>query len=1755
MMSGLYTSVYPFRFNNANGYLNETFEQFHREYHEWFSHVSLNIDPSDLFEKNVHVGLTSIVSFENYPTRNYGLNLPFEITFDTVNETNQYGLSLDVVLRDNYRLFLTYDRSQYNKYFVCALLEKFVMVLQAFLNNSNIEFSTIDYLSLHEKELMFPTQGKNEFCNKNGSTIVHDIWQSNESNLEKTAVKYLNKTASYGELFYMVDALYESLIKLGVQKNSIVALYLSRSIEMIASILAIMKIGAAYLPLSITDPISRIKYIIQESNVQIILTNNTNSLLLQSDGIQIVDFNHYEWSCQNDFHPILCQENDAAYVIYTSGSTGVPKGVINEHRALLNRIKWMKNQYHINKDDVILQKTTYTFDVSVWELFLPLLSSATLVFLENGGEKDPRVIANEISKRKISVMHFVPTAFSEFLNYIVSNQLFDHLISLRYIFTSGEALLINHMRLFRDINVYGKCKLVNLYGPTEAAVDVTYYDSTLHETEYIPIGRPIDNVKIYILDRYLSPQPAEAVGEIYIGGVAPARGYLNQIEMTADKFILSPFDNTEILYKSGDLAKWIYDAENKKYNIQYLCRKDNQVKIHGFRIEIDEVRNVLLSYPHCDDCVVIVEKNHYGESYLIAFYTGSKSIDKSQYIQYARQALPYYMVPGEFYQISDIPMLPNGKADHFKIKELIPKDANQQFSAFHKSNLNQVEEQIQKIWEQELGNKIESHNDNFFDVGGNSLSVLRVREKLEDVFHKSITPTQMFEYSTIHQLACYFCDTIEEEKAQIEIKRRQKDIAVIGMSGGFPGAKDVNTLWENLKACVEARTEISKEELEERGVEAELLNDPRYVRSGMFFDGAEEFDAGFFGLSKREAEIMDPQHRKFLEFAWGALEDGGYIKKRKDESIGVFGSCSMSSYLLNYLMANRDHIEINGELGILIGNDKDFLATRVSYLLGLKGPAVTIQTACSSSLSAVHYACESIRDGTCNMALAGGVSIRMPQGLGYLYKEGGILSPDGHCRPYDNKARGTVNGNGGGVVLLKDLKQAEEDGDIIYGVIKSSAINNDGERKVGFTAPSIQGQLEVLKKALANSGLKKEDIGYVEGHGTGTEMGDPIEVEALEQVYGGRRKEPCILGSIKSNIGHMDAASGIAGLIKAIKVVEEGIIPGTVHYNEGNEKIRFEKKGLRVSGETREWKDKNRFAGVSSFGMGGTNVHIIVGNHSMPMPAKAKKELHENTETIVFSAKNEKSLAEYIQKVSDYLKVNPESKLSDVAYTQGKYREVFEYRTSILSETTEDLISKLDAWDQRADKVQNGKVVFMFTGQGSEYTGMGKALYETEPEYREDFDRIREQVLKETRKDIREYILGDKENIGIQMTQILLFGIEYCTARMWMRMGLVPDGMIGHSIGEFGAACISGLLDEEEAVRMVLKRGELMEATEEGRMLAVWQKREEAERWLDYGVNIAAVNESNQVVLSGKKENIEKVWGECQKEEILCTMLRPQRGFHSELMEQASKTYAEYADSVKKNKMRIPYVSCVTGDWINEEEITGAYWGRHMRDTVQYLKGMETLHAWGGDIYVEVGPGETLSQITRRMHKKEKRVYSSIPSEKQKDKERIAFKKAAGEIWSSCGRINWDSYYQSKPGSRLPLPTYSFLRTNYGVSPILRPSKSNDVDKVKQDKILTETNISQDINYTEKVLIYIWEKLFGIGSIKPTDDFYDLNGNSLIAIQMMSQIHELFQIDLPVSKLFEYSTIQDLVKVMYENFGHDEIQIKSQTAYKTITED
>lgn len=895
----------------------------------------------------------------------------------------------------------------------------------------------------------------------------------------------------------------------------------------------------------------------------------------------------------------------------------------------------------------------------------------------------------------------------------------------------------------------------------------------------------------------------------------------------------------------------------------------------------------------------------------------------------------------------------------------------------------------------------------------------------------------------------------------------------------------------------------------------------------------------FFGISKREAEIMDPQHRKFLELAWGALEDGGYIRKRKEERIGVFGSCSMSSYLLNYLMSDRDHIEVNGELAILLGNDKDFLATRVSYLLGLKGPAVTVQTACSSSLSAVHYACESIRNGSCDVALAGGVSIRMPQRVGYLYKEGGILSPDGHCRPYDNKACGTVNGSGGGVVLLKGLKQAEEDDDVIYGVIKGSAINNDGERKVGYTAPSVQGQVEVLKKALAASGLKKEDIGYVEGHGTGTEMGDPIEVEALEQVYGGKREKPCMLGSIKSNIGHLDAASGIAGLIKTIKVVEEGIIPGTVHYNEGNQKIRFEEKGIRVNGKTIEWKDKNRFAGVSSFGMGGTNVHVIVGNYNRQKPPKEEKDVHEKAEVIVFSAKNEDSLAEYIKKVANYLEKNPGNKLRDVAYTQAKYREAFEYRTSITSETTEELIRKLKDWNKKPNKIKNGKVVFMFSGQGSEYAGMGKALYEMEPEYREDFDRISEQVQKEIGKDIREYILNDKKDLGTQMTQILLFCVEYCTARMWMRMGLVPDGMIGHSIGEFAAACISGVLDEEEAVRMVLKRGELMEATEEGRMLAVQMKLEEAERWLDYGVNIAAVNESNQVVLSGKKENIGKVWAECQKEEILCTILKPKKGFHSELMDQASKAYAEYADSVKINKMKIPYISCVTGDWIKEDEITRAYWGRHMRETVQYAKGMETLHIWGADIYVEVGPGEILSHIARRMYKNEKRVFSSIPSEKQQEQGYRVFKEAAGEIWSTCGRIDWDAYYQGKPGSRLRLPTYSFLRTYYGVSLVPSCRKVTIPEKSNQQNNVPVTNIYQDVDYTEHVLIYIWERLFGVKPIKPTDDFYDLNGNSLIAIQMMSQIHELFQIDLPVSKLFEYSTIQDLINVMYEDFGRN----------------
>lgn len=857
-----------------------------------------------------------------------------------------------------------------------------------------------------------------------------------------------------------------------------------------------------------------------------------------------------------------------------------------------------------------------------------------------------------------------------------------------------------------------------------------------------------------------------------------------------------------------------------------------------------------------------------------------------------------------------------------------------------------------------------------------------------------------------------------------------QDIAIIAMAGRFPQAPDIETFWRNLVDGRECVRHFTEQELTDAGYWDVVRDIPGYVPARAIIDDPEYFDAGFFGFSPAEAKATDPQHRMFLEVAWEAMERAGYDPRRYAGLIGVYAGVDVASYAA-------------GQLGVwthdlprLIGNDKDYMATRVAYKMGLRGPAVMIQTACSTSLVAVQHACQSLLGYQCDMAMAGGVGIAFPQKGGYVYQEGGILSPDGHCRPFDARAQGTVGGDGCGIVVLKRLQDAVADGDHVHAVIKSAAINNDGSDKIGFTAPSISGQAEVIAMALEVAGVHPDTIGYVEAHGTATQLGDAIEVAALTEAWRARtgRRGFCALGSVKSNMGHMNSAAGVGGLIKAALCVERGIIPGSLHFETPNPALDLPASPFFVAAETLEWKrgDHPRRAAVSSFGVGGTNAHAVLEEAPEARPGSPSRR----TQPLVLSARSAVALDQATQALRVHLQANPDVPLADVAFTLLTGRKRFEHRRVLACSDTSAAVAAL-ASPPPAIQVEEARrtVVFMLPGQGAQYPGMTRGLHEREPRYRAVIDECCAYLQGRIGVDLRTLILGDPDAAAAlnqtAHTQPALFVVEYALARLLESWGVRPDALIGHSVGEYVAACLAGVFTVEQALDLLAARGRLIGELPGGGMLAV--SSGEAEAATAPGLSIGAVNAPDLTVLTGPDEAIDAAARAFKAQGVGCTRLHTSHAFHSSMMDPILDRFREVVARIPLRAPQLPFISNVTGTWITGEEATDpSYWVQHLRRPVQFSEGVRTLRSQAAPLFVEVGPGRNLSGLVVRQDPALRgRVVTTVRHQREVEDDGDVIVQGLARLYAEGADVDWAAFYDGERRRRVPLPSYPFQRERY----------------------------------------------------------------------------------------------------------------------------
>ncbi len=946
------------------------------------------------------------------------------------------------------------------------------------------------------------------------------------------------------------------------------------------------------------------------------------------------------------------------------------------------------------------------------------------------------------------------------------------------------------------------------------------------------------------------------------------------------------------------------------------------------------------------------------------------------------------------------------------------------------------------------------------------------------------------------------------------------------MSARLPGAKDVREFWENLKKGVESISFFSDNELE-------AGTGPNAVKARSILDDADLFDAGYFNIFPKEAETIDPQHRIFLECAVEALEDAGCDPSRHRGAIGVFAGCSPNTYFLQNLCADRSFIEDYtagyqvANYQTMLGASPDFLSTRVSHKLNLTGPSITIGTACSTSLVAVTQACESIRSGQCDVALAGGVSITFPQKRGYQYQEGGIVSPDGHCRAFDADAQGTVFGSGCAIVVLKSLEEAIADGDSIYAVIKGYGVNNDGGDKVGFAAPSVEGQAAAIRRAHQTAGVDPGTISYVEAHGTGTPLGDPIEIAALTHAFraSSEATQFCAIGSVKTNVGHLDAAAGTTGLIKTALSLRHGLLPATLHFKKPNPRIDFKSTPFFVNDKLTEWKqtDTPRRAGVSAFGVGGTNAHVILEEAPRSENSSTKFPQH----VLMLSAKSETCLERATAALADHLQQDPGVEIADVAYTLQTGRRRFENRAL--------LVHGAEGW-ATGRVTRELPVVFAFPGQGAQYPGMGSELYESLPVFRKTVNECAAILLPDLGFDLRTSINADDLN-QTRVAQPAIFTIEYALAKQWLAWGILPQAMIGHSVGEFTAACLAGVFSLADALTMVAARGEMMQLLSPGAMLSVRAPQQQLRQLLTSDLAMAAVNSPSLCVVAGSGESIQALEQTLTAQNIVSRKLRTSHAFHSPMVDPILEPLVERFSEMRLSAPNMPYVSTLTGEWITAKETTNPeYWARHARETVQFSSAVQRLQKEQSWCVLEVGPGQALTALTRQHGDSPNALtaVASMPDVSARQPEMATIMSALGRMWLCGIEPNWNEVYKNQRRRRISLPAYSFDRKRYWIeAPKTKAGTEGRMRPVSTSTQLVSTPVSLQSRHgrLRSELVALLEDLSGMSlqAAGAGTTFLDMGFDSLFLTQVTQSLGSKYGTKIRFAQLLDdLATLEQL---------------------------
>ncbi|GHA47767.1 hypothetical protein GCM10008927_10880 [Amylibacter ulvae] len=1570
---------------------------------------------------------------------------------------------------------------------------------------------------------------------------------------KRTALESGDLSINYAQLDRASNIVAQQLLDAGAKQGDLIGLSCAKSPETIIAILAILKLGAGYVPLPDYYPADRIATIVDATG----MTHALGSI----DALAKTDVNILPFLAANQiptrakkFTSATVAPDDTAYVMFTSGSTGTPKGVVVPHRAI-TRLVIDQNFMVLDAKQRILQNSPLAFDAATLEIWGAILNGGALIVPQDDN-LTLRGLGEILRDKKITATWLTAGLF-----HAMADERPADLAPLKQLLTGGDIVSPVKAAVVRKHCPH--LVMINGYGPTENTTFTcchTITDANMASDKPLPIGKPISGTQVYIVDETLNQLPLGQSGELVCAGAGLALGYLNRSDLTEAAFVTAPWDNDVKLYRTGDMAHL-----DKEGNVIFEGRIDTQVKVRGYRVELGEIEAGLEAYEGINSaCVIAKSGADSADKTIIAFYVGDKSITAQDLQKHIAGIVPDYAIPSRFVAMDELPLNPNGKLDRkglatMKIPAALP-------SAPKKSggNAHQVENLIADVFAEILQQPNPDRHANFFDLGASSLHIARAHERIETNLDRQFAITDFFLHSTITALATH----LAADPVAVAAKPKRANVddnlfAIVGMAGRYPGANSVDEYWNALLDGRELISHFSDDELE-INPRAENPNAP-YVNSRGMMPDVKMFDARHFGIPPREAEQMDPQHRILLEVAQTALEDAKVDPDKFDGKIGIFCGSSQNSYLLNNLMsapgATRKYASTYPveNFGVLFGNDKDFIATRIAYKLNLRGPAATVLCACSTSLVAVAQACESLRNGTADMALAGGVSITLPSKRPYQYLPDGMASADGHCRTFDADASGTVFGDGAGLVVVRRLQDAIDDGDDIVAVIRGFSINNDGSEKVGYAAPSIKAQAEVIKDAQAAAGIDARSIGYIEAHGTGTPLGDPIEFAALNQAFSASTSDKgfCAIGSAKTNVGHLDIAAGVTGLIKTAMTLKTGQIPPLLHYKSPNKNINFDDSAFYPVTKRIDWKTDAktpRRAGISAFGVGGTNIHMIL--EQPPVMKSVKPPKLTGPQIFPVSASSKDALKATIANLGAFAKENGKAAPAAIIQQLLNNRHDYNQRAVLVGDGMNGLSDAADNFSG----VSHGagrwdKIAMMFPGQGAQHVGMAKDLYENETVFREALDICAALLKDETGIDLLKIIHApakDAEKMTEKLkdtaiAQPAIFSISYALAKQWAHWGVNPDAMMGHSIGEFAAATIAGIFALPDAIKLIALRGRLMADLPRGVMISVRASENDILPYLGDDIDLAAVNGAQLCVISGPKSAGKAATKKLEDAGFVCSELHTSHAFHSHMMDPALDDFRAVVSKMELNAPRIPIMSTVTGDWLTEIEATDPdYWAMHMRRPVRFFDAMQRFWAEGTHVMLESGPGRTLATLAGQNPDRGSKqpALSSLPhAQSTNANSHTTMLESFGNLWAVGYSVDWTRIYPDMAGwpimkSSVTLPSYPFQRKEFWIDPVIVDATAVSTTALAADEPVVESApVERDANIAVKEML---SELSGldVDEIDDTASYLELGFDSLLLTQATKELSDQFSVTVTLRQLMDDLARLDLLVEYVREHGN-----------------